>query len=996
MAEATAGIKLEPSSASVSYDEPEPLFCAQLDQNLATETPQPETTIPLWRNILGRDRKQMVFINEEAAEHANRYFMAVKKILREFAHISSTESRLDDIKGIYARRKQCKARIGFLGGTGTGKSSLINALLMERVLPRSEEAASTAVPVEVSYNDSEDPERLYRAYIEGISREEFTNELEGLFADKMFWDQGEGLEAGDVDFEMLQRMNTTFSKIKCLFPKLQTLDDLKKTSAQELLSNPEVSRLLDSKQDIFSADFQNFANSIKRYIEANKGDIETSLKISVWPLVKLVRIRTKAAILKPGIILVDLPGNQDTSAARNAIAEQHKKNLTMSVIVAPAVRASSDKGAYELLSSAERRTMQLDGLYKSDSLFFVVTKIDQLEDYDSYIKDHQNMDRANIDALKTMDDLDTQIDRMQREFRGKSQLQTKLEKDLEKYGKAHDKLTTQVEKILDQLSLAGAKRKRIEDSEDMDLSNATESQKKTLAKLRQLQAIVSETSATVSSGGNDLYRIQSAITAATYNRLRTECYVKAACIENRNQVHRTQILAEFKAGRAMMGKKTSTEKDLRIFSVSSNVFARLNGRNGRDYALQRGFLSRSDTGIPALREALLATTWENRERNARSFNEDAESSLTRMKLWVSDKAMNFKMSCEERKHVESRLGTIVDELETKFSKLHAETSKEIKHLIQTGILAKLAVFSKVAAQQAKGIVTNWALVPWNTHRATNKRHGVWQSGTVSYDWNDELAGNYLELLMVSWTKTIHNKINELQRSYDRHVEATISEFSDVLLASAQEFDPTVDEAIHLLKENVLRLSTVLQNSGADVFAEIITASKNAHRLVQPGVISAWEDVYTQCGDETGTGTWVRNRQAHQNHVKGAGGLPMYKSCGFAIKAELKSACDDMFEKFETNYNDAVGLVKEDLRVMLERHTADLGLSAESVASLKQDMLLLQQALAPVFAELERAWGIEPIPEVADEDEGAPEPEAAAKDEDDNASIDLDELLKDES
>jgi hypothetical protein len=64
-----------------------------------------------------------------------------------------------------------------------------------KVLPRNEEAASTTVAVEVSYNHSGDPNRLFRAEIEGISKSEFSKELEDLFEDKRQWD----LYADDED-----------------------------------------------------------------------------------------------------------------------------------------------------------------------------------------------------------------------------------------------------------------------------------------------------------------------------------------------------------------------------------------------------------------------------------------------------------------------------------------------------------------------------------------------------------------------------------------------------------------------------------------------------------------------------------------------------------------------------------------------------------------------------------------------------------------------------
>ncbi|KAG4429175.1 hypothetical protein IFR05_015341 [Cadophora sp. M221] len=662
----------------------------------------------------------------------------------------------------------------------------------------------------------------------------------------------------------------------------------------------------------------------------------------------------------------------------------------MSVIVAPAVRASSDKGAHVLLSSAERRIMQLDGLYKSDSLYFVITKIDQLEDYDSYIKDHRNMDQSSVEALNRIRDIDNHISELEREFDQKLKPHNKLEKQQGQLADAYQKLAPQVDKIVDELSPLGLKRKRVEDVEDSEFPAATAKQKQKMINLRTLQARMKVNSEAISKGGNELYRIQTKIAQAKKDRLTTECRIKAACIKNRNLVHCTAIQAEYDAGRAMMGKQPS-EKELRVFSVSSNVFSRLNNNN-KEYGLGRGFFTKADTGIPALRDALLATTWDIRERNARSFNEDAESSLSRMKLWVCNKSPEFKMSQDQRKIVEYRIQQRVSSLETKFSKLHVETSKGLQQLIKTGIFAKLPGFSKVAGEQAKSIVTNWALMPWNTHRATNKRRGVWNSAGVHYDWNFDLADNYLRLLLTIWCETLHNKVDAMQKSYDRDVEFIINDFTEALMTSTDGIDPAINEAIRLLRENILGLRAIMKNSGADIFRDIGEASKNAHRLVQPEVLSSWEDVYEQCGSDKGKGLWARNRQAHQTHVKhpgGPGGLPMYRRCGNAIKAELQSACDEISDKFEENYQEAAHQINEDLRLMLKRHTISSG-SVDASPVTDNAKSQLQQALAPVFEALETAWGIEPVPKVAEE-EVSPDTEAVDA-ESDTESLNLDEYL----
>jgi hypothetical protein len=73
-----------------------------------------------------------------------------------------------------------------------------------------------------------------------------------------------------------------------------------------------------------------------------------------WPLIKVVRIYTKAAALSTGACLVDLPGVQDSNAARAAVAENYMKSCTGLWIVAPITRAVDDKTAKNLLGNSFR------------------------------------------------------------------------------------------------------------------------------------------------------------------------------------------------------------------------------------------------------------------------------------------------------------------------------------------------------------------------------------------------------------------------------------------------------------------------------------------------------------------------------------------------------------------------------------------------------------------------------------------------------------------
>lgn len=68
-------------------------------------------------------------------------------------------------------------------------------------------------------------------------------------------------------------------------------------------------------------------------------DVNDQPPSSFWPLVAEVEYRVDAEILR-GVVLVDLPGVQDSNAARDQIALKYLGRLDHIFVVAGAVRAS--------------------------------------------------------------------------------------------------------------------------------------------------------------------------------------------------------------------------------------------------------------------------------------------------------------------------------------------------------------------------------------------------------------------------------------------------------------------------------------------------------------------------------------------------------------------------------------------------------------------------------------------------------------------------------
>lgn len=87
---------------------------------------------------------------------------------------------------------------------------------------------------------------------------------------------------------------------------------------------------------------------------------------------------------------------------------------------------------------------------------------------------------------------------------------------------------------------------------------------------------------------------------------------------------------------------------------------------------------------------------------------------------------------------------------------------------------------------------------------------------------------------------------------------------------------------------------------------------------------------------------------------------MYQRAGDALKTDLTKICKKLPYMFDSNYKVAVELVKRELKVTLERHTANGDrVTKRRVKSLEKEKL--KDRLQPIFEELEKAWRDEPKP-----------------------------------
>ncbi|KAF9263480.1 hypothetical protein L218DRAFT_979928 [Marasmius fiardii PR-910] len=267
--------------------------------------------------------------------------------------------------------------IAVCGATGAGKSSILNAILDDNIVPTSGMRACTAVVTEIGHHDKPTVD----ADVSFLSADEWKQELSVLLHD-LADEDGNPRRINDLKSDA----GVAWHKVNAVYPGISQERLVTMTPDQIIAYDPRVSEVLGTVKKIVARDSKAFSKEIAKYIDSKEknrgkkdkekkdGAGEKSLMDKVreaagaswtkktekndpnapafWPLIRQVNVRCRSACLSTGAILVDLPGVADANAARNNIAKAYMKKCQCLWILAPITRAVDDKTARDLLGDA--------------------------------------------------------------------------------------------------------------------------------------------------------------------------------------------------------------------------------------------------------------------------------------------------------------------------------------------------------------------------------------------------------------------------------------------------------------------------------------------------------------------------------------------------------------------------------------------------------------------------------------------------------------------
>ncbi|KAI1302789.1 hypothetical protein F5Y03DRAFT_396306 [Xylaria venustula] len=921
-----------------------------------------------------------------------------------------TEQWIKAVVGLQERTAPSRTVVGVVGNTGAGKSSVINALLdEERLLPTNCLRACTASPTEISYNYSNDPRELYKANVEFISSHEWLRELQVLYTDLLDGNGQISREATNSDSDA----GVAYAKVKAVYPHM-TKEMLANAEPEDLANNPAVRGILGTTKTLTKQTAKELYEGLQRFVDSKekptdaigkKGKADTT-RMEYWPLIRVVQIFTKAKALSTGAVIVDLPGVQDSNAARAAVAANYMKACTGLWIVAPITRAVDDKTAKSLLGESFKRQLKYDGTYSAVS--FICSKTDDISNMEAALslglEAEFTESWSNVKEMEKVEQsLKSQISILEKDKLALGEQYESCENEEDVWDDLQNRITNgetvyapfnPKKRPRSEIPLGSRKNLRSDVDDDMhasysgssDKENSISEQSRTPLTGENIEEKISSLRALRRKLRTEKQSLQSKITGLKQEIQRTKAEQKtvradvtATCIQGRNDYARSAIKRDFAMGIKELDQENAVEEDdetfdpdedhrnydevahsLPVFCVSSRAYQKLTGKLEKDDFQAHGFLSIEETEIPKLQEHAKKLTEARRVSHCRQFLNDLSQLVNSMKLWSADgdDASNLTDSekTQEEKHLKKLLGHLEEEIELSLKR----SIDLIRSAINEQIFENISTSMPLAIEAAPDTAYSWGAprgeggLFWATYKATCRRQGVYCGAAGPRDFNQELFDPISRNLATGWERAFQRRIPSILNVFAKEVADKLRHFHQTAKARAEQRRINATGVITLSSQIQTHIRTV--ESIPEIARQKITElQRDASRQFTPTITQAMNNAYTTCTNEYGPGSYARMKESMADHVETAR-HSMFNDATEVVKEALQEMCRSVMEDVSQSIDAVFNTVcAEYMRTLVG---TELGRTGESTpeeleirSRIYKILLTSDKMFAPVLGEI---------------------------------------------
>ncbi|RWA10794.1 hypothetical protein EKO27_g4316 [Xylaria grammica] len=881
-------------------------------------------------DVISRHQSAGAHILEELAERLS----ANKKCI-DTAQISSVNS-------LKERATNPRTVLGIVGGTGHGKSSLINALLEEDKLV---------------------PTNCFRAF---APSGEVSSEGQ--------------LEESDAGI--------AWAKVKAVYPEV-TKQVIEQNGPKMLANDPAVNALLGTTRIVRQRTAAELYEAIQIYVDSKKKtnrapfdrEYNHGRKFELWPLIKVVRIYTKADVLSTGAVIVDLPGVKDSNAARSAVAANYIEKCNGLWVVSMITRAVHDQSAQELLGAQFKRQLQLDGNYSN--VTFVCSKTDDIS-----IKEAAS-DLGLSDEVQKLDEAKHKLSQFSANL--KLEMLNQRKSAIEMYAKEVDKHLDRYEKLRNlqakgeiatppkeyprKRKIGGQtprshKRRRFnmdevsQDTRWISTEDCWEGLEQGMPKFTPEQHLTTEdiqsmTDYLRSQKQMATDKAESLVESIDTQEDLLECHkeevmkleeeLSRACVSKRNEFSRHSIREQFALGLKELDEYEAQRIDpnfdpgkvlrdynqvrlsLPVFCISSRAYKSLANKER-----VTGFHNVDDTEVPQLQAHTKKLTETARIRNAKSFLNDLVQTLNSLYLWSAKKNIEIYPTDEEKKAEMEYVREQANELEKRLQLANMEFSRQLNEILEA-LFKRIKAAALNAAKSALAIAHGWPSrkrgdggLPFMTYRATLRRKGVFSGRCgprnfneglwlyfLSKNWADnfqDLAAPLLQQVSGHWEVTFAEKIPQ---ALDAHAKTcrVHQEYIQGLIKSRLKGKSAFSGSIGMLDDQDKTRVFGLAHKISSFISDITTLQREANREFTPAIQQKLNSKYKQCAKDKGPGVFARMSLDLQTEIKkhqraifnGSCKLPMAKLSEIPqnIQEELQIYIGIMRDVMISDYSNVV-------------------------------------------------------------------------------------------